>query len=789
MLQFLKGGLARRSAEAQFCCRLSERSLILKCWVVLVSFFLCWGCTPMSKPTYKKLPLERLTASPNLAGDLPQSVKISPDGSRLTFLKAKATDFRVLDLWQRDMNTGSETLLVDSESLLDGGKEKISDQEKARRERLRISSTGIIEYHWSEQGDSILFPISGDLYLYRLGKDQPVQRLTNTDSAEADPRFSPKGNFVSFQRDHNVFVVDLKTGEEKQVTFGGTEDRPMGVAEFIAQEEMARYRGYWWSPDEAYLAVAWVDERPVEIKERFEIYADAVKVVKQRYPSAGTKNAEVQLLVYDVSDAGQKQKPAVVPDIPENSYMPQVAWYSLEKEPYLAYSVQNRSQTNLELKSYSPQSKKSRSLVTETDPAWVNIRHDFLFLKKSPYLLWVTEVSGHSHLLKVNLANGTREVLTSGDWGIRNLFAAQEDEGEVYFSATKESPLENHLYSLKFADPKTAKISLKKITKASGFHSISMSKDPKFYLDAFTDSSLPPSLIAYDLAGTKKFVVADNQVKQGHPLAEFKDGFSDWEYGSLKRTNGPELFYKVLKPKSLDASKKYPVIQFVYGGPHVQNVTKGGGRSDFFHQILAQAGFVVVVADNRGTPNRGRDFERAIFKKFGDLEVRDQAQVMKHVLKENPFLDATRVGVFGHSYGGYLTLMLMMKFPDVYSVGVSGAPVVDWALYDTHYTERYMGEPKKEVEAYKVGNVLNAIEGLKGRLLVVHGMADDNVLYSHSLQLYSALQEAGKTFDIMAYPGAKHGIRQKKSWQHHYLKTKLQYFKDHLGHPGVGAAE
>ncbi len=738
--------------------------------------FILTNCSKSNNNFFQKLPLKRLSESPSLRGSLPRNVKISPNGKLVSFLKAKKNDFLTQDLWVYDLNGEKPRLLVDSAVLTQGATEKMSEEEAARRERKRISSSGIVEYFWSEQSDQILFPINGDLYLYGIDSKNPVTRLTKTNDYEIDPRFSPKGNFVSFIRNYNVFIINLKTGIESQVTFSGTKEKPMGAAEFIAQEEMRRYRGYFWSPNEKFLAITKVDNTQVKETERFEIYTDQVKLIKQRYPYAGTHNATVDLLIFKTSSAGAKQSPDIVPTIDKKDfYIPQIKWLPDTKKSQLSYTLQKRNQKQLDFMIYDVKSLKSRKLFTENDSAWVNIRHDYKFLKKEEALLWVSEKSGSSHIYYYDLKTGKDRPLTSGNWNVRSLLATDENKKKVYYTSTKDSVLENHLYSASLDE----KNQIKKISSKVGYHNFVVADNPNFYLDYFSKELKPTALSFYNIDGAFKFYVEENKLNADHPAYKYSMGFSKWEFHELKQKNKPSLFYKILKPKNFNPAKKYPLIQYVYGGPGVQLVAKYGG-TNYFHQILTQNDFIVLVADNRGTPNRGRDFERTFYKNFGKIEVEDQSLVVKHLLKKHSFIDSNNIGVYGHSYGGYLSLMLLMQKPDIYKVAIAGAPVVDWSLYDTHYTERYIGTPAENPEAYKYANVLSHIDKLEGNLLIAHGMADDNVLYKNSLLLYSKLQDEAKLFDVMPYPGAKHGINRKKSWRHHYKKTILNYFQMHL---------
>ncbi|MFT7458501.1 MAG: dipeptidyl-peptidase-4 [Planctomycetota bacterium] len=749
---------------------------LLKYLSLLVSLASLVACerTPNEETVLENpLTIERLYDSPLLSGELTRGLKISPDGRKVSFLKGKQSDFRVLDLYEFDLETGSESLLVDSKVILGENKEVLSDEEKARRERKRIAEKGIIEYQWSKQGDKILFPINGDIYLYYVNPDSAIERVTDTEAFEIDPRFSPKGNYISFVRDHNVYVIKLDDMSERQLSFNGSEEKPMGVAEFIAQEEMGRYRGYWWSPNEEYLAIAQVDNSPVGSIERFEVYPEKMSLVEQRYPKAGTDNAIVRLAIAKVKEIGSPEL-TWLPIEANDYYLPQVKWLPLEDNSILSYSIQTRDQKSLILWSYDVALRETSKLLEESDPAWINIRHDYLFLKNTRQLLWITEKSGYSHIHLYDWLGTELKALTFGEWEVLKLLAADEKNNKIYFTANINAPLEQHLYVLALTEGAKPE----KISVAPGIHDITMAENPEFYVDNFSTPTQPFRISIHQLTGELMFFVNENRIDNSHPLNAYARDMSSWDYYDFKIESGDKLFYTILKPKNFNTRKKYPLIQFVYGGPGPQLVRKKWG--DLFHQFLAQQGFIVLVADNRGTSHRGREFERAFYRQFGNLEVEDQSAVLQHVLKRFDYIDNARIGVYGHSYGGYLTTMLMLQKPKLYHTGVASAPVVDWTLYDTHYTERYLGKPDENKAVYQKANVTSYVDSLEGKLLLIHGMADDNVLYNNSLLLYQALQEKGKIYDVMVYPGAKHGIRGKKEWQIHYKKSVVEYFSDHL---------
>lgn len=736
---------------------------LLLCLLILVA------CSRKEKTPENPLTVERLFSEPALSGGSVIQPRLSPDGKTLTFLQGKADNDRVLDLWAMDGDGRNKRQLIDSEALrnqLEGA--ELSGEEKAHRERKRISHGGIISYFWSQDSKKILVPYRGELFLYHI--ELGLSRLSS--EACFDPKFSPSSRFVSCVRNYNLVVIDTQTKKLNQLTQKGSELHPIGIAEFIAQEEMGRDRGYWWSPDGSHIAFTQVDNSVVEKVKRLEFYPKGLEVVEQRYPYTGSQNAKVELLTVHLET--QKIQKLPLPTKSADFYLPHVQWLPGKKNLRLSYQIQSRDQKKLELWLYSLKEKKSQMILEEEDSAWVSLNHELKFSKDGSKAVWLSERSGDPHLYWLDLQSGEVESLTRGSWSVSAVHRV--DETYVYFSANKESPLENHLYRVPWRPPHE----VQQLTLEEGWHTITMADEGLIYLDRHSTQDQPPQLHLYPGEGEARVAVTPNTVDSSHPLFSFQKDFGQWQARVFKG-QGYELHYRVLLPPHFDKKKLYPLIQFVYGGPGAQVVKNAWqGDSKLFQQILAQQGYIVLEADNRGTPGRGRDFERAFHKALGSIEVRDQSEVLQHVLSHNKFIDPSRVGVYGHSYGGYLTLMLMMQKSDLYKVGVSGAPVVDWSLYDTHYTERYLGRPQENKEAYKNANVLNHADKLQGDLLLIHGMADDNVLYSHSTQLYQKLQSLNKPFDIMVYPGSKHSLRESREIQKHHYQSILSFFQKNL---------
>ncbi|MDH5630653.1 MAG: S9 family peptidase [Gammaproteobacteria bacterium] len=712
----------------------------------------------------KKLTIDRIYDSPSLSGDSVRGLKFSPDGTRVTFLKGKASNSGQLDLWEYHIATGKTQMLFDSEDL-HSGEEVLSDEEKARRERMRLSGSGIVSYQWSSDGKALLFPLAGDVYYHRLG-ETGAKKLIETPQFETDIRFSPKGNHISFIREQNLYVMNIASGKETQLTRDGGGVIKNGMAEFVAQEEMGRMTGYWWSPDESKIAFTRVDESPVEEVTRSEIYADEIKMIKQRYPFAGKNNVLIALGVIQLDN---KNVSWIDLGKDKDIYLPRVQW--TQDSTQLTFQWQSRDQKQLKLNLYDLNSKKSRTLIHEKSNTWINLHNDLRFLGDGKQFIWASEKDGYKHLYLHSLANRSVKQLTRGKWVVDDVVNIDEDKGLIYFTGRKDTPLEKHLYSVNL---KSAVI--KKISQRSGFHFINFAGDSSRYIDNFSSVDTPPQISIHQADGKHEFWMSENKIDKSHPLNDY---MSDWiqpSFATLKANDGSLLYYRLYKPADFDASKKYPVMVYLYGGPHAQRVTNMWGN--LFLQYMAQQGYVVFTIDNRGSNYRGKKFEDHLYRAMGGVELEDQITGVKY-LHSLSWVDKDNIGVHGHSYGGYMTLMAMFKAGDYFKAGVSGAPVTDWTLYDTHYTERYMGHPVKDKQAYNDSSVFPYATDLKGNLLIYHGMADDNVLFKNSTKLYKLLQDNNLPFYVMDYPGKKHGIRGTQTQKHRANLIK-NFFDLHL---------
>ena len=711
------------------------------------------------------LTLQRIFGDPDLNGPAPLQLKLSPDGKFVSYLKAPEDNFEQLDLWVYIIESGQHEQLVDSNQLTT--QRVLSDAEKARRERLRITQSGIVEYYWSPAGDSILFPIEGNLFLFRLNHENPLTQLTDDSTFETDIRFSPDGLWIAFVREQNLYILNLTDLKTRQLTTEGGGLVSCGLAEFIAQEEMHRYSGYWWSPDSSRIAYTKVDESPVEVSQRYEIDADHFGVFDQRYPFAGKTNAAVKIGVITLASGTTDWLDT---KIETETYLTRVNWFL--DSLHLAVQRQSRDQQKLELLRFNTASLATEVLITETSKSWININDNFHALEGGQFI-WGSERSGFNHLYLYEQDGQLLQQLTGGNWVASDVKAVTRDT--IFIDGFKDSPLERHLYAIDrtTSDP----TAIKRITPAGSTHQVSLNARGTFYVDRFS-SALEPT--AVNLCRTDGEIIESlvkNSLNAQHPFHPYLGERGKVSFGTRKAEDGQTLHYRVIAPASnkLEVNGKSPVILTVYGGPGVQRVSNEWIPP--WHHYMASQGYGLLQLDNRGTTNRGTAFESPIYGKMGDVEVTDQLAGIDDLASHN-WADMNRLGVFGHSYGGYMTLMLMMK-SSRFKAGVSVAPVTDWALYDTHYTERYLGHPADNSTGYHDSAVFPYTASLSGKLLIIHGMADDNVLFSNSTKLYKALQDQNADFDIMNYPGAKHGLSGRRVNIHRYSLMD-RFFAQHV---------
>lgn len=716
------------------------------------------------------LTIARIYSDPSLSGPRVRGLQIAPDGARVTFLKGRPDNQFQLDLWEFNLKDQVARRLVDSMVL--APQENLSEAERARRERARTASfKGIASYSWSPDGKQMLIPAGGSLYLIDVNAPDKPRKVASGDLLDA--QISPKGRYVSFVRDQNLCVVDLNTVKEKCLTQDGKGTVHNAEAEFVAQEEMDQRSGYWWAPDDSAIAFKKFDESPVPIQKRFEVQADRTDVVEQRYPAAGQANVLVSLAV--VSPVTGVVRPISLGE-DKDIYLVRADWSADSQQVF--FQVQTRSQKQLQLRAADVDTLRPRVVVEEQAKTWVSILDEPHFLKTQKAFIWMSERSGRKHLYLVGLDGKVLHAISAGEWGMDHLLAVDEKAGVVYVSSNRDAVIDKQVYALRL-DGSTANTP-RRVTQADGWHEAKFSKAGETFIDTFSDDNTPPQTGIYtpQTAGYSKRVawVEENALTPQHPYHPYLSSHVKTEYGTLKAADGQTLHYELRKPLNFDASKRYPVFLTTYGGPGSQVVGRKWGS--LFEQYMAQQGYVVFSLDNRGSARRERAFTDVIYGNLGRNEVTDQL-VGIDWLRSQSFVDAKHIGVFGWSYGGFMAVRLLEAASDRIAAGVAVAPVTDWALYDTHYTEQFLGLPKDNPDGYAQSGVFAHLDGLRSPLLLVHGMADDNVLFTNSTRLMDAMQKKGIQFDLMTYPGGKHGLSGPAS-QKHVFQAIANFFDRHL---------
>ena len=515
----------------------------------------------------EKLTLEAITGSAPLSGPTLTKPQIAPDGTRVTFLRGKDSDRNRLDLWEYDVASGQTRLLVDSSVVLPG-EEVLSDEEKARRERQRIAAlSGIVDYQWSPDGKALLFPLGGELYVYDLAKTgkAAVRKLTNGGGFATDPKLSPKGGYVSFIRDRNLWVIALADGKEVQLTRDGSDTIGNGVAEFVADEEMDRHTGYWWAPDDSAIAFARIDETPVPVQKRYEVYPDRTDVVEQRYPAAGDHNVLVQLGVIAPKTGATPRWIDLGAE--KDIYLARVDWRDPQR---LTFQRQSRDQKTLELIEATLATGQQRTLVTESSKTWVPLHNDLRFLKDGRFL-WSSERSGFEHLYIASEDGAKLTALTQGEWVVDGLLAIDETAGLAYVSGTRDGATETHVYAVPLAGGEP-----RRLTQAPGMHAAAFARNASVYVDSWSSDTTLPQIELFKADGTKLATLLTNDVTSAsHPYAKYRAAHQTTTYGTLTAADGTTpLHYSLIKPAGFDPKKRYPVVVFVYGGPASQTVTR-----------------------------------------------------------------------------------------------------------------------------------------------------------------------------------------------------------------------
>jgi dipeptidyl-peptidase-4 len=667
----------------------------------------------------------------------PTALQVTPAGDAVLFLRSGPRR-PVRDLYVYDIAQRAERILARADTLLSGSDERLTREERASRERRRLTARGIAGYELSRDGTKVLIPLSGRLFVVERSSGRWKELQSSAGAADA-ARFSPDGEHVACVRDGDLYVLDMGSRQERRLTHRETPDVTYGLAEFAAQEEMDRFEGYWWSPDSKWLAVERADTRGME---RFHI-ADPAHPEREPdawpYPRAGGKNAEVRLAILS---AGGGEPVWATWDAKNFPYLAHVGW---EANAPLTILVQNRAQTEERLLAVDPASGKSTPLLIERDRAWLILWPVVpRWLEDGSGFLWITERHGAPELELHDRRGGLQRSLTAPELGLRRLLDVDQARGIAWVLAGPD-PTEQHLWTVPL-DPRRGK-------------PVRVTTEPGVYGATFPAAG--HGLYVLDVRTLTGAWRQEPWTADGERIPSLRSNAEEPDYlPELELTKvgqGPELRAALVRPRSFERGRRYPVIAHVYGGPTEQMV-QADRRRYLIDQWIADHGFVVVCVDGRGTPARGSAWQRAIRGDFATVPLDDLANGLRALGTKYPELDLSRVGIWGGSFGGYFAAMAVMRRPDLFRSAVAVAPVVDWRDYDTHYTERYLGMPDRQAAAYDKSSVLTYASRLDRPLLVVHGLADDNVYVMHTLGLCAALDAAGRDYDFMPLPRQTHMV-------------------------------
>ncbi|SMO76881.1 S9 family peptidase [Fodinibius sediminis] len=681
------------------------------------------------------------------------------DGQYYTTLNRVNGD---IEIRKYDILTGEYEVLLSTSELKVPGRDKpiiIQDYQFSADESKLLIKTDI-EAIWRRSTRENYF-----IYNFETGK---TQKLTRSDEKQQYAQLSPSGQKAAFVQDNNLYWVDLKTGRETAITTDGEHNKIInGAADWVYEEEFGFARAWYWSPDGQKIAFYRFDESEVEefvMMDWKELYPGLTRF---KYPKAGEQNSTVKIGVYDLQE---DETTWMDIDSGEDQYIPRINW--TQSPETLAIRRMNRLQNQLDLMLADVNTGQTTIIKQETSKAWIDVSDDLKFLENGREFVFTSEESGYNHIYLYDMDGDLVRQVTKGDWEVTNYLGFNEDTGRFYYMSTEESPLQRHLYSIRGDGSRK-----KKLTDGDGWNEINMSRDFKYYIETFSTPDLPPQYTLHDISGKEIRLLEDNtELKK--TLAGFQLPTKEFIKIPLEQAT---LNGYIMKPHDFDPEKKYPVLFYVYGGPGSQTVQKnfGSGQRPMWHRYLTTQGYIVVSVDNRGTGGRGRAFEQQVYKKLGQYEVTDQIEAAKYLMRTYDYIDRDRLGIWGWSYGGFMSSLALARGSEVFSTGIAVAPVTSWRFYDTIYTERFMQTPQMNPEGYREGSPLTYAHLIEGDYLLVHGTGDDNVHFQNTIEMINRLVSANVSFETMYYPNRNHGIYGGNTREHLYDLLN-DYILEHL---------
>jgi len=715
------------------------------------------------RPEGSRLTLEAIFGGEALVPALPTNLVWLPDSSALLY---QETRDGVRRLVRHEVASGHSHVVADWDALDERLGALRPDWQEPPLDDVNRTGRFRFDPVLSPDGKTLVGVSHGDLFALDLASGE-ARYLTEGGGAEGFFDFSEDGQRLGFVRDGDLFWMRLDRPEEHRLTDrGGAEALLNGASDWVYEEELGVRRSWWWSPDGERVAFLQYDASPIPVFPITDDLERIPRVERQRYPLAGGSNSRVRLGV--VSAAGGE--PVWLAAVADEGYLPRAGWTPGGE---IWYQWLSRRQDRLELRVVDPAGGAPRTLVTEQDPAWVNVSGEPEFTDAGSFV-WSSERDGWRHLYLYSSEGELRRRLTSGPWQVESLLGTDAAVRSVFFRATEKDPRERHLYRVALGGGE-----LERLSGEDGSWDGVLAPDGRHLAATHSSLGSPPRLDLLEADGPLVRPLAAGPVPAlaGYALPPV-------ELGSLEAADGETLYTALVRPPDFDPGRRYPVLLYVYGGPHAQTVTDAWfERRQLFFQFLAQQGIVVFWLDNRGSWGRGHAFEAAVHRRLGELELQDQLEGVRW-LESQPWVDAERIGVYGGSYGGYMALTCLFGAPEHFRAGIAYAPVTDWRFYDTVYTERYMETPQSNPEGYAASAPLARAERLAGRLLLVHGASDNNVHLQNSLELSERLSAAGRTFDMLVYPRVRHGIRTSR-FKQVFHQRKWEFLRQHLLGEGV----
>ncbi|MGI9542525.1 MAG: S9 family peptidase [Cyclobacteriaceae bacterium] len=730
------------------------------------AFLTLFLCSPFllaqvvaEKETYGSL-VEGLRAQVQLAGERgPQNINWIDEGERFSYID-EAGNGQAIRSYQPA--TGKDQMVFDGAGLTFPGSDKPFDYKS---------------FQWSKDSRFILFQSNfrqvwrrsgiSDYYLCSLDNRTVTLVAQNARTAE----LSPDGQKVAYEREGNLFVFDLNSLKETQLTVDGAEDFYNGRFGWSYEEEFGLAQAWLWSPDSKYIAFWQTDEREVPEFQMTDYGGQHAEYVKIKYPKVGDTNAIVRIGVIDIAARNTQWMNLDLGD----GYIPRLYWTA--KEGMLGVVHLNRKQNHLKLFFHQATTGKGRLIMEEHSDAWIDvfdffagIMHYFFFPENTEEFFWISDRDGWNHLYRYNYDGRLLNQVTKGEWEVVRTEAVDEKRKLIYYTSTEVSPLDRHLYSIDFKGRKK-----QNLTKTAGRHRINMSPKGKYFMDSYSNVNTPTQVVLKNNKGATMKVFEDNE-----EVLDFisKHTYAPREMFSFTTTDGQSLDGYLIKPVDFDPNKSYPLVMNIYGGPGAQSVYNAFS-SNGWEQYLVQQGYVVASVNNRGSGGYGSKFKKIVYRNLGEWESKDFVETAQHLAK-NSWIDGNRMAIRGHSYGGYMSSYTILNHPGVFDVALVGAPVTDWRLYDSIYTERYMDLLDDNAAGYLKSSSVTHAENLEGHMFIAHSAMDENVHMQNTMQLVKALIDAGKDHDLQIYPPGTHGVAYNGASYLLLYKQYTDYLNRHL---------